>query len=296
MNVTHKCPIGLILLLAVVLGGCATPPRWPAISESPTAQYTAGRWVWIDLLTRDVDTAQRFYSSVFGWTFEPHQGARDRYLLARDDGRPVAGIVADPRGNESARKARWLGLLSVADVAAATQDATEHGGAIRLGPRDLKGRGEVAVLADPEGAVFAIIRTDGGDPPDRFPEIGNLLWMELWAADGKRMATFYESLAGYHIQHAEASGDFDEWHLVAADYPRAGIVQVKGNDRASAWLPYIRVADLSAALARAEAAGAQVLVAPAKDIRAGRIAVIIDPVGAALGLAEWPESGVGGGQ
>jgi predicted enzyme related to lactoylglutathione lyase len=53
--------------------------------------------------------------------------------------------------------------------------------------------------------------------------------------------------------------------------------------------PYLRVEDVKAATTQAQQAGARVVVAPDRAIREGRVALIVDPEGAALGLAEVEE-------
>ena len=61
------------------------------------------------------------------------------------------------------------------------------------GPRDIDDRGRLAVVGDPEGAIFGVVRTTGGDPPDRDPEVGDWLWNELWS-DDEEAATRLEEL------------------------------------------------------------------------------------------------------
>ncbi len=247
----------------------------------------------MDLLTPDLEASERFYKEVFDWRFDPLEGREDRYLLVRAGARGFAGMVQYANASEPERKARWLGLLSVADVGAAARQVDAGGGASRLAAKPLPGRGEVAVFADPEGAVFAVIHAEGGDPPDTFPPIDSLFWMELWAGDAQRMADFYRPIGGYQVKPSATIDGVEEWHLVAFEYPRASVVQVKENDQPSHWLPYVRVADLGATLVRVEKAGGRVLVAPSPEIREGQIAVVVDPQGAALGLAEWRDSGTG---
>jgi len=60
---------------------------------------------------------------------------------------------------------------------------------------------------------------------------------------------------------------------------------------APAWLPYLRVEDVKISTKQAEQAGARVVVPPNPAVRDGHVALIVDPTGAALGLAEVaPES------
>lgn len=280
--------LGPLLAVAVLLGGCASTARWPAISATETQNHQPGRWVWMELLTTDLDTSRRFYTAVFGWDIQS-AGSAFGYALARADGVPVAGLLYSPKAAARGRSARWLGLLSVDDVGLAASFVRDHGGDVLIEPRRLAGRGPVALLADPEGARFGVIRSAAGDPPDVFPPPGTWLWHELWAADGGAMAGFYAPLGAYAVSGPQAGEQPPERHLAAAGYPRAGIIEVPRDDRASAWLHYVRVADLKAALARVQDAGGQVLLEPAADIREGRVAVVADPLGAPLGIAEWPE-------
>ena len=50
---------------------------------------------WIDLTTSDVDRAQDFYGTVFGWTFESAGPEFGGYVNAAKDGQPVAGLMAN---------------------------------------------------------------------------------------------------------------------------------------------------------------------------------------------------------
>lgn len=278
------------LLLVLTLAGCASLTRWPAITSEPDSATTPGRWVWAELLTVDPEASRRFYADVFGWDIAPVGDAeRSRYALARADGEPVAGILYSPKAQREGRSALWLGLMSVPSVPDALASVEAAGGETLVTPRRLWGRGEVALLGDPEGARFGVLRADGGDPPDRFPQPGHWLWHELWAKDGAAMAAFYAPVGGYQVEGPLAGEGPVERHLLSGGYPRAGIVDVPRNDLPSGWLHYIRVADLAATLRRAQAAGASVLLAPDPDIRQGRVAILRDPLGAAIGVAEWSE-------
>jgi predicted enzyme related to lactoylglutathione lyase len=197
---------------------------------------------------------------------------------------------------EAGQTARWLGLMSTADPEKAAAFATAAGGRVLIRPTELPGRGQVALLADPEGARFGVLRTLDGDPPDLFPDTGDFLWRELWARDGAAMADFYSALSGARSQRVDSDAvPTPEWHLLAAGYPRAGILQEPAENLPSAWLQYVRVGNLERSLARVVEHGGSVLLYPDDSIRNGAVAIITDPQGAALGLAEWRESAPAGG-
>lgn len=276
----------VVLLLALVTG-CAMQPRWPAITDTPTDQVTPGRWVWAELITADVSRAREFYAALFGWSFEA-LGEGDRaYTLISNAGVRIGGMLHQAAVEEAGPRARWIGMMSSADVSASAAHAADTGGEILVAPTVLDGRGQVALLADPEGASFGVIRSLTGDPPDLFPAGGEFLWRELWARDAAAMAGFYAVVGGVTPHQAAPEGSEPDWHLLAGGYPRAGIVQEATEDLPSAWLHYVRVDDLDAALSRASGNGGEVVMAPDPAVRGGTVAIIVDPLGAALGLVEW---------
>jgi predicted enzyme related to lactoylglutathione lyase len=293
--------IPMLVLAGALLafaGGCmkAPPPPWPAITEPPTNIHTPGRWVWAELFADNVDAAKTFYQEVFGWKFESSGAGKDAYTLVRDDGRPIAGIVHFAKPADAVRSARWLALMSVPDVARTAEQATASGGKVIVAPRTIPGRGEVAVLADPDGALFGVIRSAAGDPPDTFPAFNAWLWFELWSKDASRMADFYRPIGAYTISRQEGPGDLTELHLVAGGYPRAGILELKRKDLPTAWLPYVRVKDLKQTLAGVTRAGGRIVVEPAPEIRNGKVAVFVDPQGAPIAAVEWQDEDGGEGR
>jgi predicted enzyme related to lactoylglutathione lyase len=52
-------------------------------------------------------------------------------------------------------------------------------------------------------------------------------------------------------------------------------------------LPFVRVGSIVDAAAKAKVLGGKVLVAPRQDLAEGKVAVVADPTGAAIGLLEW---------
>jgi predicted enzyme related to lactoylglutathione lyase len=282
---------GMVLLLA---GGCATTrPEWPAVSDVPTEEHIQGRWVWAELFADNVEAEKTFYKEVFGWQFESRGKGTDLYTLVRVNGRPIAGIIHYPKPADAERSARWLPLMSVPDAARAADKAAASGGKILVPPKNLPGRGETSVLADPEGAVFGVIHTGSGDPPDAFPPYNAWLWLELWSKNASRMAEFYGPIGGYTVIPEEGPGDRTELRLMANGYPRAGILELFRKDLPTTWLPYVRVKDLRQTVAGVEKAGGRVVIEPSPEIRGGKVAVFLDPLGAAVAAAEWPEESEG---
>ena len=119
------------------------------------------------------------------------------------------------------------------------------------------------------------------------PLLGKVIWYDLITEDLDSSRTFYAGLLGWTFE--ESSGSRGENYLVArnGDVVVAGLLGIDAPDDAenySRWLPYISVDNVDAALARSTAAGATV-AATARNVSFGRVAAIVDPQGAVIGLA-----------
>lgn len=278
------------LTAGLALGGASyADPSWPAVTDTPTHTHVPGRWATVDLFTDDVAAAERFYGKVFGWTFERFGEGKKIYALARSGGQRLGGVAYVEKAKASSKAGRWIGMLSVPDVAAATDFVAKAGGKVMLEPRDLPGRGMAALVSDPEGAPFGMIRTAGGDPVDELGDDNTWLWGELWARDPDAMAGFYKGLGVFTPQRENTAEEPTEYFLMAGGYPRAGIIRSPRDNIPPVWLPYIRVASLDQTLERVAQAGGRVVLKPDPKIRGGRVAIFVDPVGAPVGIAEWSD-------
>jgi predicted enzyme related to lactoylglutathione lyase len=126
----------------------------------PGADLTGepGTVAWYELVTQEAALVAKFYQAVFGFGTAPaRDGEADRVLLTVD-GRPMAGVRGLGRRLSRERGAHWMTYFEVADVSAVAARAAELGGRVVEPPRDSH-YGRMATLADPEGAVFAVITT-----------------------------------------------------------------------------------------------------------------------------------------
>jgi predicted enzyme related to lactoylglutathione lyase len=171
----------------------------------------------------------------------------------------------------------------------------DQGGEVLAEPQDLDTRGRIAVLRDPRGAVFGVLTSASGDPADLDTPPGGFLWNELWTDDVQASVDFYHNLAGYRhvVVDFPTGGDYDV--LQAEERPRGGVVEIPFEEVRPNWLPYVLVEDPLAIVARVEELGGAVLLAPHEELRAGSVAIIADPSGAALTVQKWPIEGEGRG-
>jgi hypothetical protein len=263
----------------------AQPLEWPPIGEPSAASRTSGRWLWADLVSTDVARSRDFYAKVFGWNYRVSldENGKPGYLTILANGRPIGGMVA-PRTDAAVAGARWIGLVS-GDPKTMAARAQERGGAVVMAPRMLPGRGELAVLSDPDGARFAVIRTERGDPADHVGRDNEWLWAELWSGDPGRAANFYRDVFGFAVSAADGKTS-SGYLLSAGGRARAGVMRSPDPALPPVWIPYVRVSDVAATVARALAGGARVVVEPRPHYKS-QVAVLVDPLGAPFAVANW---------
>ena len=179
-----------------------------------------------------------------------------------------------------------VALVSVADIDVATENLERQGGTIFTPPTDLAERGRIAVVADAQGALFAMLETRDGDPPDRKPAIGGFLWDEVWAADADAAAEDYRQLVGATVDRI-AVEDRAYRVIRSAGGPRFGILPNPVEDLPPLWVSYIRVEDPDTILARVEALGGRVLLPTQDRDLGGKVALIAGPSGAGIALQTW---------
>ena len=112
---------------------------------------------WTQLNTKDAAKAKQFYTGLIGWKTQdnPMPGGGGTYtILLKSDG-PAGGLMEMPKNSPG--PSHWLPYFAVADVDKTHQKATSLGGKTFVPPQDIPGTGRFAVLADPQGAVFAVM-------------------------------------------------------------------------------------------------------------------------------------------
>jgi uncharacterized protein len=111
-----------------------------------------GALCWNELSTADPDAARAFYGELFGWTAEPFAGSPDPYYVVQNAGRSNGGMR--PLGRPG-MPPHWLVYFAVEDLDPAIARLEQLGGAKHAGPIELP-MARIAVVADPQGALFAL--------------------------------------------------------------------------------------------------------------------------------------------
>ena len=117
-----------------------------------------GALCWTELTTSDTDSAESFYTALFGWTPKHSSpGAPMQYteFTVRGANHPSAGMMPKPPHLAPEVPSFWLPYFQATDVDATAAKAQALNGQIHFGPHDIPNAGRFVVIADPQGAAFA---------------------------------------------------------------------------------------------------------------------------------------------
>ena len=117
-----------------------------------------GYFVWFEGMTPDAKGSKKFYTELLGWKVEemtmPNMPPYNRLAVGE---RGIGGIMeTDPKQGVPPH---WLGAVHVESVDATMATAKKHGAKEMMPPTDIPGIGRFAILMDPQGATFGILKT-----------------------------------------------------------------------------------------------------------------------------------------
>lgn len=278
-----------VFLVLTLAGAASAAPRLPPIVDPPTAETIPGKFVWFDLITPDPGTAQQFYGTVFGWSFQPVSQSGDYTVIAAGE-RLIGGMFRPAAATTGRAASRWLSFVSVVDVDMTVAGLERLGFTTLHGATAVPGRGIQAIVRDPQGALVGLMRSASGDPLDEPVATGEFFWVDLYTQDPAAAATVYAQV-GYTIAPA---GDEAGARLLleSRGYARAGITPLPEPGRQPGWLPYVQVDSVPDTIAAARSAGGKVLLAPDPQVLDGNVAVIGDPGGGVIGIIHWSSEAV----
>jgi predicted enzyme related to lactoylglutathione lyase len=113
-----------------------------------------GTLAWEELMTADIPAATAFYSKIFGWEATPLEMPGMEYTELKLNGRGIGGAMKPPM---EGMPAMWGIYFAVEDTDKAVEIATANGGTVIQPAVDIP-PGRMAVIADPAGAMFNIIK------------------------------------------------------------------------------------------------------------------------------------------
>lgn len=117
---------------------------------------------WNELSTKDTNKAGKFYAGLFGWGKDVKDMGPMTYTTFTNRDRPAGGMF-EPTPEMGDVPPHWLVYFAVDDCDAKAKKAGELGAKAIVPPSDIPGVGRFAVIQDPQGAVFGIIKLS--NPP-----------------------------------------------------------------------------------------------------------------------------------
>jgi predicted enzyme related to lactoylglutathione lyase len=117
---------------------------------------------WNELATPDTEKAGDFYTGLFGWGKNFQQMGPMTYTSFMNGDRPAGGMYK-PGPEMGNVPPHWLVYFAVDDTDAKLKQAGELGGKALAPAMDIPGTGRFAIVQDPQGAVFGIIKLE--NPP-----------------------------------------------------------------------------------------------------------------------------------
>ena len=266
------------------------------MAELNTGPHAAGTFCWCDLATKDIDKAKGFYADVLGLESKgiPMPGDEPgTYTMWVVAGGELGGArTLAPEEEAAGVHSFWGTYIAVEDVDAIATKTAETGGAAVHPPFDIPGVGRMAVLKDPQGAVFCVWNNSGPHfGKAHFPEdqMGTVCWNELVTDDPKAAAAWYGELLGWSGAESEMGGT--QYTIFSIGEMSVGGLMAKSPDMGkmcSAWVLYFLVPDADAAISKAEARGGKAFFPPMAMPGVGRFTWLADDQGGVFGILEPP--------
>jgi predicted enzyme related to lactoylglutathione lyase len=254
-----------------------------------------GRFVWYELLTTDSNAATRFYTDVVGWGTQNWQGP-EPYTMWTNGGAPLGGIWRiDAESQAQGVVPHWLPYIGVRDVDATAAAAQRLGGSVVKPPADIPDVGRFAILRDPQGALFAIYKSNNSNPNSgaaarsgEAPRKGDFSWHELTTTDHVAAFDFYSRLFGWEKTSAFDMGPMGLYQMYGQEGRPYGGMFNKTSDMPMPpnWLCYVRVDDVRRAAEAVTRGGGKVINGPMEVPGGDQIAQCIDPQGAMFAVHE----------
>ena len=244
-----------------------------------------GRILWYELLTTDMAAAEKFYTTVVGWTTAPFEGSPDPYKMwMREGGVPVGGLMKIPQGmNFPPHWGMYVGVPTLEDGTAQVQ---KLGGSTLSEIIEVPGVGRMRAMKDPQGAYFSIYEPANPPAPEAEPAMGDVSWHELMTTDAAAGLAFYQSMFGWKERNTMDMGPMGKYHIWGRDWDMGGMMN-KPKEMAQVpphWGFYFRVADVKAGAERVKANGGQVLNGPMEVPGGSWIVNCVDPQGGHFSL------------
>jgi len=159
--------------------------------------HTIGIPDWVDVMVETTDQREalmKFYSSLYGWTWDVGGEQMGYYSIARYGGAPVMGLGQGPGG-----AGVMVPYFLTDDIHASAATAAELGGTVFMGPMEVPGAGIMALVSDPTGAVHGLWQEGEFKGFGVAYEANAVGWYDHASDDPAAATAYYTALTGHTV-------------------------------------------------------------------------------------------------
>jgi predicted enzyme related to lactoylglutathione lyase len=264
-----------------------------AAAPTTRSETDEGNFIWYELITPDPEGAKAFYDAVVGWNIGQGVAEYNGYrMIQRSDGGNAGGVLplTDEMRQHGAHPI-WLGYINVDDVDQSVASIESAGGKALLPATDIPNVGRIAMVADPQGAPFYVMKPiPPADKPDGKSDVfspdqpGRVGWNELSTSDPVAARKFYTERFGWGSDEFMDMGEMGEYRFLEKDGTRIGALCGMMPSQHPKWRYYFRVPSIAKAKAAAEQGGGTIAMGPHQVPTGDWIVIGADPQGAEFAL------------
>jgi len=252
-----------------------------------------GDFIWYELMTPDAEGSKVFYDAVIGWNIGEGVAEFKGYrMIGTADGSFAGGLLplTDEMQQHGARPT-WLGYLNVSDVDGKVASIEAAGGKALLPPTDIPNVGRIAMVADPQGAPFYVMKPippagKENEPSTVFSPVdqARCAWNELSTSDPVAARQFYGQQFGWTTDNFMPMGEHGEYRFIDNEGLTLGAIAGAMGGQQPHWRFYFKVPSISKAKDVIEAKGGKVVMGPMEVPGGDHIVIGTDPQGAEFAL------------
>jgi predicted enzyme related to lactoylglutathione lyase len=270
-----------------------TDVRDASSAEAGTRPNPRGDYIWYELMTPDPEGSKAFYDAVVGWNIGKAEEAYNGYRMIGTDGGFAGGVLPlNAEMQQHGARPTWLGYIHVTDVDQSIKSIEQAGGKALMPATDIPNVGRIAMVADPQGAPFYVMKPIPPEGRENEPSTvfspgkdGRCSWNELSTSDPVAARRFYGEQFGWTSDEFMDMGEHGEYRFFDHHGVRLGAVSgMMNQDQHPHWRYYFRVPSVSKAKETAEAKGGKVVMGPMEVPGGDHIIIGFDPQGAEFAL------------
>ncbi|MEZ0244995.1 MAG: VOC family protein [Sphingomonas sp.] len=257
-----------------------------------------GSFIWYELLTRDAKAAKAFYDPVVGWNIdaEAPPGGMDYRMINAHDGQAGGVMQLNADMVAGGAKAIWLGYFGVDDVDASVAAIVAEGGQVHLPAFDIPNVGRLAMVTDPQGVPFYVMRGFSSESSTAYQRFGtgHVSWNELMTPDDAAAIAFYGKTLNLSTAGTMPMGEMGDYTFLANAESKGeaiGAVMRAPPGVPAGWGFYFRVPEIQAAKAAVVAGGGSVRQDPMQVPGGEWVINCTDPEGVSFGLVSPENAG-----